>query len=105
MHNATTCKRKTIMSNTSTLLARLNALRADNGKKPIAKWKASVAKLNEAIADLEPVKGARATSEIADFFREIGVNPKVGRAKLRRHLEKPASGWAVTAKVRELFAA
>lgn len=93
------------MSNTATLLARLNVLRVENGKKPIAKWKASVAKLNDAIADLEPVTGTRATSEIADFFREIGVNPKVGRAKLRRHLAKPEDGWKVTAKVRELFAA
>jgi hypothetical protein len=104
-HNASH-KRKRVMTTTATLLARLNELRVANDKKPVVKWKASRAKLEDAIAELTPTKGAgRATSPIADYFREMGINPKVGRAKLRRHLEKPANGWEVTSQVRKLFEA
>lgn len=95
-------------TSTAALLDRLNVLRAENDKKPIAKWKASRAKLEEAIAELEPAKATRATSAIGDFCREHGINPKVGRAKLRRHLDRAdhadADGnWRVTAKVKELL--
>jgi hypothetical protein len=93
------------MTTTATLLARLNELRVSNDMKPVAKWKASRAKLEDAIAELTPTSKGRATSPIADYFREMGINPKVGRAKLRRHLEKPANGWEVTSQVRKLFEA
>lgn len=65
------------------LLTRLNALRVANNMKPLKSWKASNAKLNEAIAALEP---KRTTSPFADICREYDVNPKVGRALYRRHI-------------------
>ena len=82
----------------ATLLARLNDLRAKNDMKPL-KSPMSIAKMEEAIAKLTP----NGTSEIAEYARSKGVNPKVARALLRRHLAKPATGWALTNEVRELI--
>lgn len=87
-------------SNTlATLIARYNEL-AD---KPIVKWSQSKAKLQERIDELEAA--ARAASKRdpntftpADVARDLGINAKVLRAKLRRLREagkftvKPVSG-------------
>lgn len=68
----------------SSLLDRLNTLRTSAGMKPLKSWKASRAKLEEAIAALTPSNDR--TSDFADMCREYGVNPKVGRALYRRHV-------------------
>ena len=69
----------------SALLARYNEL-AD---KPLAKWSASKAKLQERIDELEAARAAASkrdpnTFTPADVARELGVNAKVLRAKVRR---------------------
>lgn len=91
-------------------LETLNALRAANGKAPLKAWKESKAKLAEAIAKespkslnvaaktttekkVEPKKVAKPAKSVATssgkstaaILKEFGLNPKVGRALLRRH--------------------
>jgi len=80
----------------ATLLARLNDLRTRNDLKPL-KHPMPIAKMEKAIADLTP----NTTSEIAEYARSKGVNPKVARALLRRHFEKPATGWALTNEIKQ----
>ena len=93
--------------NTNTLFARLNALRVSNDMKPLAKWKASRAKLEQAIEELTPQEAATTrTGEVADYAREKGIHPKVARQKMRRHLDKAencdANGrWRLTDAVKE----
>lgn len=83
----------------ASLLARHNAL-AD---KPIAKWSKTKAALAERVAELEAAARAKGkrdpnTFTPADVARELGVNAKVLRAKVRRMTKagtfpvKPMSG-------------
>lgn len=82
----------------ATLLARLNDLRVRNAQKPL-KSPLSISKMEEAIKALTP----NTASEVAEYARSKGVDPKVARALLRRHLEKPATGWTLTNEVKELI--
>lgn len=81
-------------------LATLNALRTAAGKAPLKSWKESKAKLEAAIAALTPAaklsepetkvqKKAAASYAHADrplkaICKELNLNPKVARAKLRK---------------------
>jgi hypothetical protein len=87
-------------STSATLLARLNTLRVANDMKPLKAPK-SIASMEADIASLSPANDR--TSDVAEYARSKGVDPKVARALLRRHLEKPATGWALTDEVRELI--
>ena len=88
------------MSASITLHTRLNALRVSQGL-PARKHPLSIAKMEAEIASLEPVEApARNTSEVAEYARAKGINPKVARALLRRHFEKPATGWVLTDAIR-----
>lgn len=101
------------MTATRDLLITLNTLREQNGQVPLKSWKSSRAKLEEAIAKLTPAetpapkakkakkaKVAKADAptkssddlSVADIARELGINPKVARAKLRRHKMQSADG-------------
>jgi hypothetical protein len=80
------------------LLARLNDLRVANNMKPL-KHAPSKAKMEEAIKALTP-KGSRETNEVADYARSLNIDPKVTRALLRRHFERPANGWALTKEIK-----
>lgn len=79
------------MSTSATILARLNELRVANGQKPYAK-PLSTAKMNEMIAALAP---KRYVSPIARYAKELGINPKVARALLRRHFASNNGKWDV----------
>lgn len=83
------------MTSTSSLLSRLNVLRIKAGMKPL-KHATSAAKMQ---ADIEKLKPAR-TSDVAEYAREKGINPKVARALLRRHFAKPATGWVMTDEIK-----
>lgn len=90
------------MTTIASLLARHNAL-AD---KPLATWKASKAKLLERIAELEAAAKPKPAPKrddlfhITDLCRELSLNAKVTRAKLRRlyagetSLPAPVTKWA-----------
>lgn len=75
----------------ASLLSSHNALAAQVDAKPLAKWSASKAKLQERIDALQAQVDALAkrdanTFRIADLAREFGKNAKVTRAKARRLL-------------------
>ena len=95
------------MTTINALLARHNELADALGDKQLSAWKASKAKLAERIADLEArIKPARASAtdalfHLTDLCRELGLNAKVARAKMRRlyakdatTLPKPVTKWA-----------
>lgn len=83
-------------------LATLNALRAQHNKPALKCWKASKAKLAEAIAALSPTESSSRSTEFTTWCRANNMNPKVVRNRLRRHnLTKPASGWTINDKVKE----
>jgi hypothetical protein len=95
---------------TASLLERFNELRVANDMKPIAKWKASRAKLEEAIEELTPAEeeATTRTGEVADYARLKGVHPKVARQKLRRHLNKAehcdkSGRWILTERVKAVI--
>jgi AraC-like DNA-binding protein len=78
---------------TKELLNRLNQLREARGMKPLKAWKASKEKLHEAIASLEKVPAAIQDINVeepmkyvtlTEIARELGMSPKVARAKMRR---------------------
>ena len=99
---------------TKELLDHLNKLREARGMKPLKAWKASKEKLHEAIASLEgaapsyaeeitesytpdvdaPAEDLANLDEkmranepmitLAEIARELGMSPKVARAKMRR---------------------
>lgn len=83
------------MTNT---LATLNALRTRADMKPLKAWKESKAKLEAAIAKLTPatvkeqlkasVEMNGTTVTIAEIARELGLNPKVCRARCRRQIDE-----------------
>lgn len=107
---------------TKDLLMELNELREAKDMKPIKTWKQSRAKLEEAIDNLDaestppankkPVtkkkkpaakkkppgkkRGPQPKDDgllsVSDIAREIGIDPKVARAKLRRYGEKAEDG-------------
>ena len=91
------------MTDTKTLFAHLNKLRVANGFKPLKAWKESRAKLEYAIEyqeegvehkQEETVANENDTVTIAQVARELGLNPKVCRAKARRHAEKLCVDYA-----------
>jgi hypothetical protein len=108
-HNAITNEGHNVMTTTASLLERFNELRVANDMKPIAKWKASRAKLEEAIEELTPQEAATTrTGEVADYARLKGVHPKVARQKLRRHLDKAencdkSGRWILTEAVKAVI--
>jgi len=81
---------------TNELLTKYNLLASRAGKKPLKAWKDSKAKLQARIDALvpteqvpskpakKPVANGESTMSVADVARELGINPKVARAKLRR---------------------
>jgi hypothetical protein len=96
---------------TKELLADLNALREKSGKAPIKVWKASRTKLEEAIkacdsVSAEPVKTVKASGNgvsLVEIAKELDMDDKVARAKLRRMGDVvPTSGgehrWVFAAK-------
>jgi hypothetical protein len=93
------------MTTTATLFAELNARRIAADMKPLKTWKASTAALEAAVAKLTPVPTATEQGEtitVAAVARELGINPKVARAKCRRHAEKLSvdytnDGWVFVA--------
>lgn len=85
------------MSTISSLLPTLNTLRTAAGLEPMKSWKASKAALEAKIAEMTP---ASEPLTIAEWARINGYNPKVVRARLRRH-NLPRS---VTPEVIALFA-
>jgi hypothetical protein len=119
-----------------TTLTELNALRTAAGMKPLKAWKESKAKLDAAVAKLQETMPAltramttdakpagkkvvvkktaakKATGEgvkVSTIAEELGIDPKVARAKLRRHFgDTPKSGggqWVFTKdKVAEIKA-
>lgn len=83
------------MTTTTVLTEKLNTLRIAAGMSPLKSWKGSRAKLNEQIEKLEreakknkpakaPKKASSDTITLADIARELDINPKVARAKMRR---------------------
>jgi hypothetical protein len=85
-------------SNTNAMFARLNDLRVRADMKPL-KHPLTVAKMQAAIDKLAPTNA----SVVAEYARSKGVDPKVARNLLRRHLAKPATGWALTNDVKALI--
>lgn len=97
---------------TAELLAKLNSLRANANKPPLKAWKESRAKLEAAVAALTPAmpaevitaaeepaanvaasvpKASKAvrpgnafTVTLANIARELNLQPKIARAKMRR---------------------
>jgi len=92
---------------TKELLDHLNKLREARGMKPLKAWKASKEKLHEAIASLEGASPSYAEEvtpaedldektrrvranepmkyvTLTEIARELGMSPKVARAKMRR---------------------
>lgn len=94
---------------TKEALEQLNALRIANGEKPYKAWKESRAKLDAKLAQYAPqpavddspaptetadadaptpepkkVIGNALTITLADIARELNLNPKIARAKMRR---------------------
>jgi methylphosphotriester-DNA--protein-cysteine methyltransferase len=67
-------------------LATLNEYRAAQGKKPLKAWKESTAKLDSLLASLEP----RKHTTLPHIARELGIDPKTARAKLRK---KHGAAW------------
>jgi len=90
------------MTCNATLFARLNELRVAADLAPLKSYKGSRAQLEALIAKLEPVADV---IDLADWCRANGKNPKVVRAKCRRHLPAPADGWKMTKEVRALLKA
>lgn len=91
------------MTTTASMLTRLNELREANGLKPLKAWKESKQKLEDAIRKLSdatidemieedkkvPCKAPSANPNpesitLAQIARELGINPKVARTKMRR---------------------
>jgi len=121
---------------TAMLLDELNELRDEAGMKPLASWKSSRVKLEEAIDKLDakvnapngqpsPPLGESATDSksktvkkpkkpadkkkkapskddglmgVSDVAKELGINPKVARAKLRRNGMKSTDGRWIRVK-------
>jgi hypothetical protein len=91
------------MQTTTEMLSILNNLRDQLGQKPIKTWKASRAALVGAIevanAKLQPEEDRNHIAEVAaeaareetkpltgaELARRAGIDPKVFRAKMRRH--------------------
>lgn len=83
-------------------LTQLNALRVANGMKPLKTWKESTAKLDAVIAKLQSTSTTKQQLEasvkttkgdavsITTIAKELGINDKVARAKLRRCDNVPA---------------
>jgi hypothetical protein len=71
------------MSASNELHTRLNALRVANGLKA-RKHPISIEKMNAEIASYEPANDR--TSWVANLARLHNVDPKVGRALIRRHI-------------------
>jgi hypothetical protein len=72
---------------TADLLKRLNELRAATGQKPIKSWKESKAKLEVAVAALEPSDAPADdgdTLTAAQIAKSIGLDPRIARAILRK---------------------
>jgi hypothetical protein len=78
------------MSTSATIFARLNELRVANGQKPL-KRAGKVEAMNAEIAKLAP---KRYRSPVAAYARELGINPKVARALLRRHFTCNDHKWS-----------
>jgi len=75
-----TTKNETI----KTLLARFNEMRVANNENAIAKWSKSKNDLIDAIAAYVVDVDDDNTMSVADLARELNINPKIARAKLRR---------------------
>ena len=69
-------------------LDQLNQYRVAQGKKPLNAWKESAAKLDALLASLAPVTTKHTT--LPRIARELGINPKTARAKLRK---KHGKAW------------
>jgi hypothetical protein len=70
-------------------LATLNGYRAKEGKKPLKAWKESTAKLDTLLAVLSAKLGQPAPetgkhTTLPRIARELGIDPKTARAKLRK---------------------
>jgi hypothetical protein len=61
----------------------LNEYRVRLGMKPLKSWSASRVALEVAIDKIKPKPVARHTS-LPSIARELGINPKAARAKLRK---------------------
>jgi len=75
-----TTKNETIKS----LLEVFNALRVKNNDDVIERWTKSKNALRDAIAEYMTQNDVDDTMSIADMARELGMSPKIARAKLRR---------------------
>ena len=74
-------------------LAKLNEYRARQGKKPLKTWKETAAKLDATLAALAAEFDAPKTSKhttLSRIARELGIDPKTARAKLRK---KHGAAW------------
>jgi hypothetical protein len=86
-----------------TTLTTLNTLRTAAGMKPLKAWKESKAKLVAAIEKLTPKTNGNEVT-IAQLARELGINPRVARAKCRRRraeLNAQGKAWSFPAAARE----
>lgn len=92
-------------------LERLNALLVKAGKKELRKAPRNI---DERIAELTPKRGQRVIPAghftVADLARELGVNPKIARANMRRKaskfgFEQSDDGWMFADKHRDAIAA
>lgn len=75
-----TTKNETIKS----LLNDFNATRVANNDDEIVKWSKSKQQLRDAIVEYANVNDVDNTMSVAQLSRELNINPKIARAKLRR---------------------
>jgi hypothetical protein len=71
-------------------LDQLNEYRAAQGKKPLKAWKESAAKLDALLASLAPETPKGKHTTLPRIAREMGIDPKTARAKLRK---KHGAAW------------
>lgn len=72
------------MTTKNELLATFNALRVSNGDDELGKFNKSKSELENAIVEYRESIGDDGTMSVADLARELGMSPKIARAKLRR---------------------
>lgn len=85
----------------ATLIVDLNARRIAAGMKPVKSWKASKQSLIDAINALPPVPETKPTksTSVASIARQAGIDPKVFRAKFRRHYPNGAPEGATAQSI------
>lgn len=72
------------MTTKNELLNTLNELRAAHGDDEIVKFSKSKSELENVISEYRDSIGDDGTMSVADLARELGMSPKIARAKLRR---------------------